>query len=118
MFALAAFVAHAQLAQNVSRRRIVLEMRGKDAVQAEIAESEAQHFAPGLGGVTLSPIRDSQPIAEFGVLVMSIDAQADAADLPPVAAQGNGQPDLVGILRYDQKPARILVAVGIRNAQR
>jgi hypothetical protein len=45
MFALAALVAHSQLLENFSGRRIVFEMRCENAVQGKVFKSVAQHFA-------------------------------------------------------------------------
>ena len=117
MLPLTALVAHAQLAQDISRCWIVLEMRGEDAVQAEVVKTVTQHRARSFGGIPLSPVGNAEPIAEFSVLMLGVNRQADAADLPPVAAQRDGQPDLVRIF-YRQKRARILLGVGMRNAQR
>src|ERR1700685_3337530 len=61
MLALAAFVTHAELSQNLSRGGIVFEMRSENSVQLQIFKSVAQHFPSCLCGVALPPIRRAQP---------------------------------------------------------
>src|SRR5579859_1833091 len=87
MFPLAAFIAHAELLQNPAGRGIVLEMRGEDAMQTEVFESVAQDFTRGLGGVALAPVWNAQPVAQFAVLMLRLQAQADAADLASVSPE-------------------------------
>src|SRR5271165_278288 len=117
VFALATFVTHAELDKNPSRSGVVLEMRREDAVQLQVFKSVAQHLASCFGRVALSPIRHAQPVAEFGVLVLGIDAQPDAADLAAVTAQRGRQPELARLLCEGKKVPSILLGVGMCNAQ-
>src|SRR5579859_8141876 len=97
VLALAAFVAHPKLHQNPPGNPVVFEMRGKDAVQAKILKSVAQHFSRSLCRIALSPVRHTEPVAEFAVLMLVVDAQPNAANLPPVSAEGDRQPDFAGL---------------------
>src|ERR1700683_3809011 len=118
MFALAAFVAHAQLHQNAAGRWIVPEVRGEDAMQTKVNESVAQHFTRSLSRVSLAPIGHAQPVAKFGVLVWVLDAEAYAANLTAITAQGGRQPDLAGLLREGEECPCVLLGVWMRKATR
>src|SRR4029077_19517959 len=109
MFALAAFVAHPKLHQNPARAWVLFEMRGEDAVQPKVCESVPQHFLPRLCRIALSPVREAKPVTKFGVVMLVVDAQPDAANLPPVGTQGNRQPDLVRLPSKSQKVSGILI---------
>ena len=70
MLSLASFVAHAELLAGLSRRRIVLEVRGMDAIQLQVLEAVSQHFSRRLGRVALSPVVDPEPVSDFSVLML------------------------------------------------
>ena len=48
------------------------EMRGKNTVQPETIKCVSQHLATGFGGVPMSPIRNAEPIAEFGMSMIYV----------------------------------------------
>src|SRR5437660_10407348 len=118
MFALAAFVPHSQLLQNVSGCRIVLKVRRKNPVQPEILKSVTNYFARSLSRVALSPEGNSQPVAQLGMLMLQLKAQANPADLSPICPERDGQPQLVRLFRKFEKSPRVLFCVRMRNAQR
>src|SRR5438270_11804593 len=78
----------------------------------------AQHFSRGFGRVALAPIRQAEPVSNFGMLMLRIDAKADAADLPAVSAQSDCQPQFISILSESKKSSGVLFGIGMSNAQR
>src|SRR5690348_6235987 len=84
MLALASFVTHAQFFQNVARRRVVSEVRGKNPMQLEIFKPVAEQLLRRLGRVTLPPVEHSQPVAKLGMLMLLLNAQTDSSDLPSI----------------------------------
>src|SRR5579871_2510625 len=93
-------------------------MRGKDAMQSKILKSVTDHFLCGLRRVTQAPVLHAQPITEFGVPMLRFQAQADAANLPPVVTECDSQPDLVRFVGESKECPCVLLGVRMRNAQR
>src|SRR5580698_5388246 len=118
MLALAALIAHTELAKNSTGRRIVPEMRSIDSVQPQILKSVTHHLSRGFGCVTLSPIRDAEPVANLSMLMLQVEAQSHAANLPPIGAQRDCQPKFVGFLSKLQEASGILLRIRMRDAQR
>src|SRR5256885_16786143 len=117
MLALAALVLHANFRQNAAGCGIVFEVGSEDAVQSERVKTITNHFVGGFRGVSVSPERYAKPIAQLGVLMVLLDAKADASDLAAVAAQCDGQPEFVGIFRQLEKSFCVLFRVRVSDAQ-
>src|SRR5215469_10090307 len=116
MLALASLIAHAQFLQNVARRRIVLEVCGKNAVQLEIFKTVTQHFARCLGGIAPSPVRRTQPVPKLRMLMRFLDSQTNAPDLSAVVPQCDCQPHFSGLFGKLQKRSSILLCVRMRDS--
>src|SRR5258708_36975032 len=79
-------VLHANLAKNVSRSFVALEVSGEDAVEIELLESVADNGARRLRSVAVAPERNANPIAEFGALMLHVGGEPHPAAQTAVRA--------------------------------
>ena len=86
MFSLAAFVAHPQFRQDSSGAGIVLEVQCEDAVQMQLFKTVAHEYPRGFRGIALPPIGHAHPVAQFGMLMLLVDHQPNAANQLSIGA--------------------------------
>lgn len=116
-----AFVAHAEFGENPGGGGIVGHAGGGDAVQLQGFESVANHGLGSLGGIAVSPVGNADPVAEFGMVVLGFDPEADAAAEHAVSAQRDGAADfVVGLVKcvgFGDEIFRVFFGIGMRDAQ-
>src|SRR6202140_464889 len=122
MAPLAAFATHADFSQDSCRRGVVSEMASEDSVQLKSLESILNHNPGCFRGIALPPIRDTNPVAQFGATMVGFDPKSHAAAQRVALTQDNAQPQATAIqeflLRAGDKVLSVGLSVGMRNAQR
>ena len=96
---------------------VAFEVSGEDAVEFELLESVADDSAGSLGGVAAAPERNTNPIAEFGALMLHVGMEADAATDTAVVAKADGEAEFVFFRDAGEEFAGVLFFVRMRNAQ-
>src|SRR6185369_8951767 len=112
----AAFVLHPDLLQDSSRSRVVFEMSSEDAVQVGFLKSVFHHGTCRLGGISLAPIWNANPVPQFRALVFRIGMQPEAANQSSASAQPDAEPEFVLTGRAVEEFSRMVLGEGMRNA--
>src|ERR1700674_2194685 len=122
MAALAAFAAHADFSQDSCRRGVISEMTCKNSVHSKRLESIFHHRPGSFGGIALSPIRDTNPVAKFGATMVGFDPKSHASAQRVALTQDNAQPQATAIqeflLRAGDKVLSVGLGIRMWNAQR
>jgi len=82
---------HANFAEDVSGGRILPEVRGKNAIQLGVLKSMTHHCLGRFCGISISPVGNANPIAQFSAPMFHLGMEPDAAAKASVAAQPNRQ---------------------------
>src|ERR1700693_1648028 len=112
MAALAAFVAHADFSQDSCRGGVISEMTCKNSVHSKRLESIFHHRPGSFGGIALSPIRDTNPVAKFGATMVGFDPQSHAAAQRGTLTHDNAQPQATAVQELLLRAAHKVLSVG------
>src|SRR5579864_915249 len=86
-------------------------------MQMKILESVTQEFAGSLRRVAIPPMRDTQPVTQFCMLMLLCGIQPCPADEPSIGEQRDGQMEFSSVLNVVEELHGILAGVRVRNAQ-
>lgn len=86
-------------------------------MQSNVLETMPQHLLGGLSGISFSPERNSEPVAQFRILMLPVQPQAYPPDQASIRSHSN--PKMHFILSPDTgyKFVGIVLRVGMWNSQ-
>jgi hypothetical protein len=84
-------------------------------MQVELLKAITEHSLSGLGGLSLSPKRNTYPIAQLGPLVLFFDYESNSTAESAFAAPRDGEAETVCAVR--QEVSCILLGIRVRDAQ-
>ncbi len=108
---------HPEFQENSGGGGIAGHAHRGDAMEFEVVESVANHGAACLAGVAVSPVGDADPVAEFGLLMFRLEHEANASAELAAVAEGDGEPEFVGLARVDEEVAGVSFGIGVSDAQ-